>query len=211
MKTLLTTIFLAALLVSCGKDTETIITNNGPQGVPGNDGTNGEAGNDGQSCSSKVFQGGFEITCGSETNRYLIPISSTQAIIPQNFTSGVPYILNIFKSDVELPDSFTLDALVSNMGGGANGRISLQIGNDYYCYQSQIGTKNFTYKGRRVDSQVCSRQGSGFNDFDTLVAPTIDVNTINLILEHRSDLASRWLLTRPIELYVDNSQVLDIN
>lgn len=217
MRVIIASILSLGVLAACGdtyKVTEQI-------GVPGAQGLTGEAGSDGQdgadgvdgsdgtSCSSAPIEGGFTITCGSTVTRYLLPVAPDFYVVPQSFQNSVPYNINVYKENVDLPSSFTLAALVNNIGGGANGKITIQIEGISYCYQSQVGSKNFNYIGERADGLACQTQPFAHVNNG---APTIAyLKNAQIILEHRSDLASRWLLSRAIELVIEDNDVMQIN
>lgn len=187
----------------------------GPQGVAGATGPQGPAGPQGAtgaagvSCSSASISGGFSITCGGSTSYYIIPSSSCDASLPRDFVSSVQYNLPVASTNVALPSSFDLNALTANVGSGANGRITLNVNGTSYCYQSSVGTKRFSYIGTLNPGSPNCNSGAAVTSGS---APTgINVSSMWVLFEHRSDLASRWLLSRSISVKACSNKTLSLN
>ena len=189
----------------------------GPKGDPGIDGEDstvagpqGVAGSNGVSCSSLPIQGGFKVTCGSNVSRYLIGGNPNIVYIPKNFESSVVYSTSFNEPFITLPATFALNALAANISSGANGRISILLDGVSYCYQSSVGTKNFNYIGSTGNSTLCHSTSAVINAAS--VRPvSFGVALVQISFEHRSDLSTRWQLTRSPAFYFTTAKEIVFN
>lgn len=180
---------------------------NGVDGRDGQDGATGPAGapgTNGTSCSAGTFENGIVMTCGTTETYYTLPTDDTTSEVTKAFKNSIPYNILLTGNNVALTSSFRLDGLRGSIGSGANGRITLNINGKSYCFQSQVGTKTFRYIGTTV-STLCN---SPAIIEEYLLPVSVNIKTLYVALEHRSDTPSRWLMDRNIKIEVETNGIL---